>query len=140
MKNGGQSGYQAGITSFYAGGQGAQDQARKFSGIYDQVRNSAGIYNSGIGTIYAQGKKDVEDSRLKAEGRAREAANKKHEENLGIQQNVLDNQTRDANRPDGVQNMSNIDWMYKTGRITSEEYYRAQKDKAFYDTLIGRYS
>jgi hypothetical protein len=57
---GGQSGYQAGITSFYAGGADAQNQARKFSGIYDQVRGSAGIYNSGIGMIYDQGKKDLE--------------------------------------------------------------------------------
>lgn len=139
---GGQSAYQGGITSFYAGGTGAQNQARKFGGIYDQVRNTAGIYNSGIGAIYGQGKQDVlnKDKMTPEEIAAQNAA---HERAMGTKQDTIDagNWNR-QNTPgrDEMNQLSDIDWMLKTGRITAEQRALALKDKAYYDKLMKQFS
>lgn len=139
---GGQSGFQAGITSFYAGGQGAQNQARKFGGIYDQVRNSAGMYNSGIGGIYEQGKKDLlNQGKMTPEEIA--AMNARHSGAMGREQDTIDagNWNRQNTKGgDEMNKLSNVDWMLKTGRITAEQRALALRDKAYYDEIMKKYS
>jgi hypothetical protein len=139
---GGQSGYQAGITSFYAGGQEAQKQARKFGGIYDQVRRTAGVYNSGIDGIYAQGKQDVlNQGKMTPEEVA--AMNAEHDRAMGVNQDTIDSgnwNRQNTKGGDEMNKLSNVDWMLKTGRITAEERALALRDKAYYDEIMKKYS
>jgi hypothetical protein len=69
--------------------------------------------------------------------------NARHEQNLQTKQDVLDN--RNWNRQntkggDEMNQLSDLDWMLKTGRITAEQRALALKDKTYYDDLMKKYS
>lgn len=131
MTKAGASPYQAGIGSFYAGGNGsaANQKIRKFGGLYQQIlgqqSQAQNSLNNGLpqSTVAAPtaapiGKADQNQAETDAYNKADNVRNVHGAEG------------------DQVNRLSNLDWMLKTGRITTDQYYAAQRDDAAYDNVM----
>ena len=129
----GNSAYQSGVASFYAGGSNSDSvqKIRKFGNLYNQSLNKqsdiVGRYNNG------QPGKEV-GAPTHPDTRKSTYANAQTE------QQAVDTRNQDREnahpRDNQINSMNNLDWGVKTGRITQEQAYRAQNDPAYYQELM----
>lgn len=121
----GNSAYQSGVAGFYAGGNNSADvqRIRKFGGIYTsllgQQQNALG--KTPISANQTQPIKPIEKTGPYA--------------NYSQEMGNINNINRDQGRNDQINSLGSLDYGLKTGRITAEQYYRAQNDPAYYQEL-----
>lgn len=135
----GQSPYQAGLTSFYGGGKQAGETARKFAGIYDQVRATGNRITGQLPGMFEAGKAAVARQQALEETQKAAIAAGQRENNIQNYDRLQAN-IDEGNRNQPIRRIDNLDWMHKTGRITAEQRNRAMGDRAYYDQLMKEFS
>lgn len=129
--------YQAGIGSFYAGGIAAKGAARKFGNTFDQVQATARNWQERMPGMVASGVADKQRADQMAAGQEQDRKNALFASAQEGYRNSLD----EAARTGGMQDphrMDNLTWLLRTGRISAEEMYAAQKDERLYNELLKR--
>lgn len=109
----GNTAYQSGIAGFYAGGANsdAAQKIRKFGGIYQNVLNQrTGIMNS----INAGTPNTTADNRQKP---PTQSLAYQHQQDVDNRNSTRGRTARDPGHD--MRTLSNLDWMLKTGRIST---------------------
>lgn len=125
----GNSAFQSSTLGFYGGNPDTTQKIRKFGGIYGAVTGKQasiqGRYNNGQPGIAVQPKRDEPKSQY---GRQFQTAAEQAGYNASNPRNAARGDTQ-------LTTMNNLDWGLKTGRISAQDYYKAQNDPQYYRYL-----
>jgi hypothetical protein len=121
----GLGGQAAGVTSFY-GGQAGEDNTSKlkrFSNLYSTVAGQQARAVDNSKNVLA-----LPDSKPRPQT---------YSENVTQTKNTNDSIARNAGRKGPEINaLNDLEWLYKTGRISQNDYYKAQKDDDHYAMIM----